>query len=66
MIETSPSHFFLLPVFSTHSAVALCKLLEHAVKANDTRFHHIDVKGDPIIITTDAGVRTRSKTAQGT
>ena len=43
------------------SAIALSKLLLHAIQSNDTRLQEITVQGDQIEPETN-GIRTRSKT----
>ena len=48
-----------------YSAIALSKLLQHAIESNDPRLQNIQVKGEPIV-NPNEGIRTRSKTAKGT
>lgn len=43
--------------------MALCKLLQHGINANDKRLQDIRVKGEEIY-GLDEGVRTRSKAAK--
>lgn len=43
--------------------MALCKLLQHGINADDRRLQDIRVKGDEIY-GVDEGVRTRSKSAK--
>ena len=43
--------------------MALCKLLQHGINANDKRLQDISVKGEEIY-GLDEGVRTRSKAAK--
>ena len=52
------------PLFSLLSAIALGKLLLHAIQSNDQRLQNITVKGDQIFNQAD-GIRTRSKTTKG-
>lgn len=46
-----------------HSSVALCKLLQHGITADDRRLQDIRVKGEELH-SPDEGVRTRSKSAK--
>lgn len=45
------------------STVALCKLLQHSLNADDKRLQDIMVKGEEIYSPED-GIRTRSKSAK--
>lgn len=45
------------------STVALCKLLQHSLNADDKRLQDIMVKGEEIY-SPDDGIRTRSKSAK--
>lgn len=45
------------------STVALCKLLQHGINADDKRLQDIMVKGEEIYNPED-GIRTRSKSAK--
>lgn len=45
------------------SSVALCKLLQHGINADDKRLQDIRVKGEEIY-SMDEGIRTRSKSAK--
>lgn len=45
------------------SSVALCKLLQHGINADDKRLQDIRVKGEEIH-SLDEGTRTRSKAAK--
>lgn len=45
------------------SSVALCKLLQHGINADDKRLQDIRVKGEEIY-NMDEGIRTRSKSAK--
>lgn len=49
--------------FSRCSMVALCKLLQHSLNADDKRLQDIMVKGEEIYGSED-GIRTRSKSAK--
>ncbi|XP_064632245.1 importin-9-like [Lineus longissimus] len=55
-------HLFFGSYEGKVSTVALAKLLAHAIKTDDTRFHHIEVNGDPIHDQSEV-IRTRSKAA---
>lgn len=43
--------------------MALCKLLQHGINADDKRLQDIRVKGEEIY-SMDEGIRTRSKSAK--
>ena len=47
------------------SSLALCKLVEHTVSTNDQRLQSIEVQGEQIFNPAE-GIKTRSKSAQGT
>lgn len=53
---------YLLQFSLFFSTVALCKLLLHAIQANDTRLQEIMIQGEEVEQPT-SGIRTRSKTA---
>lgn len=53
----------LMPISFSHSAIALCKLLQHGINSNDKRLQDIVVKGEEIF-NPDEGIRTRSKSAK--
>ena len=52
-----------LTALSPCSSVALCKLLQHGITADDRRLQDIRVKGEELH-SPDEGVRTRSKSAK--
>ena len=52
-----------LTALSPRSSVALCKLLQHGITADDRRLQDIRVKGEELH-SPDEGVRTRSKSVQ--
>lgn len=56
-------HLFYGAYENKVSILALCKLLEHGVKANDKRLMDIVVKGDQILIP-GVGPKTRSKSTK--
>lgn len=56
--------FSLFARLIPHSAIALAKLLQHAIETNDSRLQSIEVKGEPVYSQMDS-IRTRSKSAQG-
>uniref|UniRef100_A0A4X1SFV8 Importin 9 n=1 Tax=Sus scrofa TaxID=9823 RepID=A0A4X1SFV8_PIG len=60
---TSRQHLFYGQYEGKVSSVALCKLLQHGINANDKRLQDIRVKGEEIY-GLDEGVRTRSKAAK--
>ncbi|EPY89521.1 importin-9 [Camelus ferus] len=60
---TSRQHLFYGQYEGKVSSVALCKLLQHGITADDRRLQDIRVKGEEIY-GLDEGVRTRSKSAK--
>ncbi|XP_057582351.1 importin-9 isoform X1 [Hippopotamus amphibius kiboko] len=60
---TSRQHLFYGQYEGKVSSVALCKLLQHGINADDRRLQDIRVKGEEIY-GLDEGVRTRSKSAK--
>ncbi|XP_076468794.1 importin-9-like [Babylonia areolata] len=56
----SRQHLFFGSYERKVSALALAKLLRHAIMTNDPRFHNIIVQGEPVS-STSSGIRTRSK-----
>ncbi|KAF7208122.1 importin-9 [Nothobranchius furzeri] len=59
----SRQHLFYGQYEGKVSTVALCKLLQHSINADDKRLQDIMVKGDEIYSAED-GIRTRSKSAK--
>ncbi|XP_071400077.1 importin-9 [Centroberyx affinis] len=59
----SRQHLFYGQYEGKVSTVALCKLLQHGLNANDKRLQDIVVKGEEIF-SPDEGIRTRSKSAK--
>uniref|UniRef100_A0A1A8IQK3 Importin 9 n=1 Tax=Nothobranchius kuhntae TaxID=321403 RepID=A0A1A8IQK3_NOTKU len=59
----SRQHLFYGQYEGKVSTVALCKLLQHSINADDKRLQDIMVKGDEIYNAED-GIRTRSKSAK--
>ncbi|KAJ8258048.1 hypothetical protein GJAV_G00192610 [Gymnothorax javanicus] len=59
----SRQHLFYGQYEGKVSTVALCKLLQHGLNANDKRLQDIVVKGEEIF-NTNEGIRTRSKSAK--
>uniref|UniRef100_A0A673UX66 Importin 9 n=1 Tax=Suricata suricatta TaxID=37032 RepID=A0A673UX66_SURSU len=60
---TSRQHLFYGQYEGKVSSVALCKLLQHGINADDKRLQDIRVKGEEIY-SMDEGIRTRSKSAK--
>ncbi|XP_024605429.1 importin-9 [Neophocaena asiaeorientalis asiaeorientalis] len=60
---TSRQHLFYGQYEGKVSSVALCKLLQHGINADDKRLQDIRVKGEEIH-SLDEGTRTRSKSAK--
>ncbi|MXQ88070.1 hypothetical protein E5288_WYG017119 [Bos mutus] len=60
---TSRQHLFYGQYEGKVSSVALCKLLQHGITADDRRLQDIRVKGEELH-SPDEGVRTRSKSAK--
>ncbi|XP_035871902.1 importin-9 isoform X3 [Phyllostomus discolor] len=60
---TSRQHLFYGQYEGKVSSVALCKLLQHGINADDRRLQDIRVQGEEAH-STDEGVRTRSKAAK--
>ncbi|XP_066883101.1 importin-9 isoform X4 [Kogia breviceps] len=60
---TSRQHLFYGQYEGKVSSVALCKLLQHGINADDKRLQDIRVKGEEIY-GLDEGTRTRSKAAK--
>ncbi|XP_049714232.1 importin-9 isoform X2 [Elephas maximus indicus] len=60
---TSRQHLFYGQYEGKVSSVALCKLLQHGINADDKRLQDIRVKGEEIY-SVDEGIRTRSKSAK--
>ncbi|XP_021097850.1 importin-9 isoform X3 [Heterocephalus glaber] len=60
---TSRQHLFYGQYEGKVSSVALCKLLQHGINADDKRLQDIRVKGEEIY-NMDEGIRTRSKSAK--
>ncbi|KAJ8778541.1 hypothetical protein J1605_013510 [Eschrichtius robustus] len=60
---TSRQHLFYGQYEGKVSSVALCKLLQHGINADDKRLQDIRVKGEEIY-GLDEGTRTRSKSAK--
>uniref|UniRef100_A0A8B9LB95 Importin 9 n=1 Tax=Astyanax mexicanus TaxID=7994 RepID=A0A8B9LB95_ASTMX len=59
----SRQHLFYGQYEGKVSAIALCKLLQHGLNANDKRLQDIVVKGEEIF-NAEEGIRTRSKSAK--
>ncbi|XP_066529070.1 importin-9 [Hoplias malabaricus] len=59
----SRQHLFYGQYEGKVSAIALCKILQHGLNANDKRLQDIVVKGEEIF-NSDEGIRTRSKSAK--
>lgn len=57
----SKQHLFFGNYDRKVNILALCKLLEHGIKTNDSRIQEVMVKGDQIIDPVQ-GIKTRSKT----
>ena len=57
----SKQHLFYGAYESKVSALALCKLMQHAIENNDSRLQGILVNGEQIH--SEQGIRTRSKSA---
>ncbi|XP_038605086.1 importin-9 isoform X1 [Tachyglossus aculeatus] len=60
---TSRQHLFYGQYEGKVSSIALCKLLQHGINADDKRLQDIRVKGEEIF-NMDEGIRTRSKSAK--
>ncbi|XP_036926391.1 importin-9 isoform X3 [Sturnira hondurensis] len=60
---TSRQHLFYGQYEGKVSSVALCKLLQHGINADDRRLQDIRVQGEEVH-SADEGVRTRSKAAK--